>query len=72
MKLNSYLLFRITFTFNLMHMYDAYIPEENEIISRGNTAIFPIGYLIVLINENRVSKINDALIMMTENCEVLK
>jgi len=55
-----------------MHMYDAYIPEENEIISRGNTAIFPIGYLIVLINENRVSKINDALIMMTENCEVLK
>jgi len=44
---------------------------ENEIIPKGDTIIFPGDCLIVLTNEDRVSKINDALIMMTGNCEVL-
>ena len=45
---------------------------EHEIIPKGDTVIFPGDYLIVLTNEDRVSKINDALIIMTGSCEILK
>ncbi|MCB2293479.1 ClC family H(+)/Cl(-) exchange transporter [Clostridium algoriphilum] len=45
---------------------------ENEIIPKGNTVIFPGDYLIVLTNEDSVSKINDTLIIMTASCEILK
>ena len=45
---------------------------ENEIIPKGDTVIFPGDYLIVLTNEDRVSKINDDLIIMTGSCEILK
>ncbi|HEY5587051.1 MAG TPA: ClC family H(+)/Cl(-) exchange transporter [Ruminiclostridium sp.] len=44
---------------------------EHEIIPKGDTAIFPGDYLIVLTNEDRVAKINDALIIMTGSCEIL-
>ena len=44
---------------------------EDEIIPKGDTVIFPGDYLIVLTNEDRVSKINDSLIIMTESCETL-
>jgi len=45
---------------------------ENEIIPKGDTTIFPGDYLIVLTNEDRVSKINDALRIMTGGAEILK
>jgi len=45
---------------------------EQEILPKGSTVIFPGDYLIVLTNEDRVSKINDALIIMTASCEILK
>jgi len=45
---------------------------ENEILPKGDTIIFPSDYLIVLTNEDKVSKINDALIIMTGSCEILK
>ncbi|AWK52141.1 H(+)/Cl(-) exchange transporter ClcA [Clostridium beijerinckii] len=44
---------------------------ENEIIPKGDTVIFPGDYLIVLTNEDRVSRINDALTIMTGSCEIL-
>ena len=43
---------------------------EDEIIPKGDTVIFPGDYLIVLTNEDRVSKINDSLIIMTGSCEI--
>jgi len=45
---------------------------ENEIIPKGDTTIFPGDYLIVLTNEDRVSKINESLIIMTGSCEIIK
>ena len=45
---------------------------EDEIIPKGDTVIFPGDYLIVLTNEDRVSKINDDLIQKTGSCEILK
>jgi len=45
---------------------------ENEIIPKGDTVIFPGDYLIVLTNEDRVSKMNDELVIMTGSCEILK
>lgn len=45
---------------------------EDEIIPKGDTIIFPGDYLIVLTNEDRVSKINDTLSLMTESTEILK
>ncbi len=39
---------------------------ENEMIPNGDTIILPGDYLIVLTNEDRTSKINDALITMTQ------
>ncbi|HEY5562854.1 MAG TPA: H(+)/Cl(-) exchange transporter ClcA [Clostridiaceae bacterium] len=45
---------------------------EHEILPTGDTVIFPGDYLIILTNEDRVSKINDALIIMTGSCEILK
>jgi len=45
---------------------------EDEIIPKGDTVIFTGDYLIVLTNEDRVSKINDDLIIMTGSCEILK
>lgn len=44
---------------------------EHEIIPKGDTVIFTGDYLIVLTNEDRVSKINDALIVMTSSCEII-
>ncbi|HEY5525572.1 MAG TPA: chloride channel protein, partial [Clostridium sp.] len=44
---------------------------EHEIIPKGDTVIFPGDYLIVLTNEDKVSKINDALAIMTGSCEIL-
>ncbi|MCB2299132.1 H(+)/Cl(-) exchange transporter ClcA [Clostridium tagluense] len=44
---------------------------EDEIIPKGDTVIYPGDYLVVLTNEDRVSKINDALILMIESCEIL-
>ncbi|TGE32876.1 H(+)/Cl(-) exchange transporter ClcA [Desulfosporosinus sp. Sb-LF] len=37
---------------------------EREIIPKGDTVIYPGDYLIVLTNEDRVSKINDIMIQM--------
>ena len=45
---------------------------ENEIIPKGDTVIFPGDYLIVLTNEDRVSRINDALSIMIGSSEILK
>ncbi|MCB2357530.1 H(+)/Cl(-) exchange transporter ClcA [Clostridium estertheticum] len=45
---------------------------EHEILPKGSTVIFPGDYLIVLTNEDRVAKMNDALTIMTASCEVLK
>lgn len=45
---------------------------ETEIIPKGDTVIFPGDYLIVLTNDDKVSKINDALAIMTGSCEILK
>jgi len=45
---------------------------NHEILPTGATVIFPGDYLLVLTNEDRVSKINDALIIMTSSCEILK
>ena len=45
---------------------------EDEIIPKGDTVIFPGDYLILLTNEDRVSRINDVLTIMTGSCEVLK
>jgi len=44
---------------------------EREIIPTGDTVIYPGDYLIVLTNEDRVGKINDFLLKMTESCEIL-
>jgi len=43
----------------------------DELIPRGDTVIFPGDYLVVLTNEDKVSKINDELIIMTASCEIL-
>lgn len=45
---------------------------EHEIIPKGDTVIFHGDYLIILTNDDRVSKINDALTIMTGGCEILK
>ncbi|WP_291633845.1 H(+)/Cl(-) exchange transporter ClcA [Clostridium sp.] len=42
-----------------------------EILPRGDTIIYPGDYLVVLTNEDKVSKINDALILMIESCEII-
>jgi H+/Cl- antiporter ClcA len=42
---------------------------EQEIIPKGDTIIHAGDYLTVLTNEDKVSKINDALIKMSGNCE---
>lgn len=44
---------------------------EREILPNGDTVIFPGDYLIVLTNEDKVSKMNDVLTLMTESSEVL-
>lgn len=44
----------------------------DEIIPKGDTVIFPGDYLIVLTNEDIVSKINDAIIIMTGSSEILR
>ncbi len=44
---------------------------EQEILPRGDTIIYPGDYLIVLTNEDKVSKINDTLIEMVGSCEIL-
>lgn len=44
---------------------------EQEILPKGDTIIYPGDYLIVLTNEDRVSKINDTLIEMAGSCEIL-
>lgn len=43
---------------------------EQEIIPKGDTVIYAGDYLIVLTNEDRVSKINDALIKMISSCDI--
>lgn len=43
---------------------------EQEIIPKGDTVIYAGDYLIVLTNEDRVSKVNDALIKMIGSCEI--
>lgn len=45
---------------------------EDEIIPKGDTTILPGDYLIVLTNEDKVAKINNRLITMTESCEIQK
>jgi len=45
---------------------------EHEILPTGDTVIYPGDFLIVLTNEDRVSKINDALIKMTSCSEQVK
>ncbi len=42
-----------------------------EILPNGETVIYPGDYLVVLTNEDKVSKINDELIIMIESCEIL-
>ena len=44
---------------------------EQEILPKGDTIIYPGDYLIVLTNEDRVSKLNDTLIEMAGSCEIL-
>lgn len=43
---------------------------DREIIPKGDTVIYPGDYLIVLTNEDKVAKINDALICLVESCEI--
>ena len=43
-----------------------------EILPKGDTVIYPGDYLVILTNEDKVSKINDTLKLMIESCEVLK
>ncbi|OLN33090.1 H(+)/Cl(-) exchange transporter ClcA [Desulfosporosinus metallidurans] len=43
---------------------------EQEIIPKGDTMICPGDYLIVLTNEDKVSKINDALLQLIGCCEI--
>ncbi|MDQ7093113.1 H(+)/Cl(-) exchange transporter ClcA [Desulfosporosinus sp. PR] len=43
---------------------------EREIIPKGDTMIYPGDYLIVLTNDDRVSKINDVLSEMVGSCEI--
>lgn len=43
---------------------------EQEIIPKGDTVIYAGDYLIVLTNEDKVSKINDSFIKMTGSCEI--
>ncbi|WP_160688441.1 H(+)/Cl(-) exchange transporter ClcA [Clostridium sp. C2-6-12] len=45
---------------------------EDEIIPKGDTLIYPGDYLVVLTNEDRVSKINDTLAIITEGSEIFK
>ena len=45
---------------------------EDEIIPRGDTVVFAGDYLIVLTNDDTVSKISDAIKIMTGSCEILK
>jgi H+/Cl- antiporter ClcA len=45
---------------------------EEEIIPKGDTLIYPGDYLVVLTNEDKVSKINDTLALITEGSEILK
>jgi H+/Cl- antiporter ClcA len=45
---------------------------EQEIIPKGDTIIQSGDYLVVLTNEDRVSKINDAFVRMTKSREVQK
>lgn len=43
---------------------------EEEIIPKGDTVIYPGDYLIVLTNDDKVSKINDVMISMVGSCEL--
>ncbi|MDP4128182.1 MAG: H(+)/Cl(-) exchange transporter ClcA [Bacillota bacterium] len=43
---------------------------NEEIIPKGDTTIYPGDYLIVLTNEDRVSKINDAMNRLAVSCEI--
>nr|WP_246599727.1 ClC family H(+)/Cl(-) exchange transporter [Clostridium lacusfryxellense] len=43
----------------------------DEILPRGDTVIYPGDYLVVLTNEDKVSKINDSLILMISSCEII-
>ena len=43
----------------------------DEILPKGDTIIYPGDYLVILTNEDKVSKINDALILMIGSCEIL-
>lgn len=45
---------------------------EHEIIPNGDTTIFPGDYLIILTNEDEVSKMNDVIALMTESNEELE
>lgn len=44
----------------------------DEILPKGDTVIYPGDYLVILTNEDKLSKINDTLKSMIESCEVLK
>ncbi|WP_202117409.1 ClC family H(+)/Cl(-) exchange transporter [Clostridium chromiireducens] len=44
---------------------------ETELIPKGNTMILPGDYLTVLTNEDRVSKVNDEFISMSETSDTL-
>lgn len=43
---------------------------KQEVIPKGDTVICPGDFLVVLTNEDRVSKVNDALIQVTGSCEI--
>ncbi|NSB14290.1 Trk K+ transport system NAD-binding subunit [Clostridium beijerinckii] len=45
---------------------------EDEIIPKGDTTILPGDYLIVFTNEDKVTKISDTLIDMTECNKIQK
>lgn len=45
---------------------------DDEILPKGDTVIFPGDYLIVLTNEDKVSKINDDLTLLSESAASLK
>ncbi|WP_088227989.1 ClC family H(+)/Cl(-) exchange transporter [Desulfosporosinus sp. FKB] len=43
---------------------------EEEIIPKGDTVIYPGDYLVILTNDDKVSKINDALNPLVGSCEL--
>lgn len=57
-------------TWPLDCLLDSVKRGEREIIPKGDTVIYPGDYLIVLTNENKVSKVNDAMIQMAGSCEI--